>query len=61
MDLKRITFRVLVCLILAFLLSLPGHFFNLAQAPMHALPGLLSLVLRDGSLIVFLFYLYRRS
>lgn len=61
MNLKRITLRVLVCLILAFLLSLPSYYTYLTQSPMHALPGFLSVVLRDGSLIVFLVYLYRRS
>ena len=56
MKLKRITFRVLVCLILSLLLSL----FSYLQ-PMHSWPGFVALLLRDGALIVFLSYLYRRS
>ncbi len=58
---KRITFRVLICLILGLLLSIVSYSSFLFSSPLRALPGFAALLLRDGALIVFLIYLYRRS
>ena len=59
MDRKAVMMCVLICLVIAFLLSISSYSAYLLRSPMQALPGLVSLILRDGALILFVGYLYR--
>ena len=61
MDRKAVTLCVLICLAVAFLLSISTYYIYLIRSPMQALPGLVALVLRDGALIFLVAYLYRRG
>lgn len=61
MDRKAVTLCVLICLVVAFLLSISSYSAYLMRSPVQALPGVVALILRDGALIFFLAYLYRRG
>jgi hypothetical protein len=61
MPLKRITLIVLVCLILAFCISIALFPFAQMQMSPRLYGSLAGLLLRDLSLITFLAFLYRRS
>ena len=61
MDRKAVTLCVLICLVVAFLLSISNYYIYLMRSPMQAMPGFAALILRDGALIVFVAYLYRRG
>ena len=61
MDRKAVTLCVLICLAVAFLISISTYYIYLIRSPMQALPGLGALVLRDGALIFLVAYLYRRG
>jgi hypothetical protein len=61
MDRKAVTLCVLICLAVAFLISITNYFSYLIQSPMRALPGLVAIILRDGALIFFVAYLYRQN
>jgi hypothetical protein len=61
MDRKAVTLCVLICLIVAFLLSVSNYFTYLMRSPVQAAPGFVALLLRDGALIFFIAYLYRRG
>ena len=51
MDRKAVTLCVLLCLVVAFLLSISNYYIYLMRSPMQALPGFVALILRDGALI----------
>ena len=55
------TLCVLICLVVAFLLSISSYSTYLMRSPMQALPGFVALILRDGALIFLVAYLYRRG
>ncbi|PYK74891.1 MAG: hypothetical protein DME42_03850 [Verrucomicrobia bacterium] len=61
MDRKAVMLCVLICLAVAFLLSISNYYTYLMRSPMQALPGFVALILRDGALIFFVAYLYRRG
>ena len=61
MDRKAVTLCVLICLVVAFLLSISNYYIYLMRSPIQALPGFVALILRDGALIFFVAYLYRRG
>ena len=61
MDRKAVMLCVVICLVMAFLLSISSYSTYLMRSPMQALPGLVALILRDGALIFFVAYLYRRG
>jgi len=61
MDKKAVTLCVLICLIVAFLVSITNYSPYFLQSPMRALPGFVALLLRDGALIFFIAYLYRQD
>ena len=61
MDRKAVTLCVLICLVVAFLLSIWNYYIYLMRSPIQALPGFVALILRDGALIFFVAYLYRRG
>ena len=61
MTLKKVTLIVLIALITSLALSLATYPYNhLGSMPRLGI-NLLSLLLRDGALIAFLVYLFRRS
>jgi hypothetical protein len=51
MDRKAVTLCVLICLVVAFLLSISNYYIYLMRSPVQALPGFVALILRDGALI----------
>ena len=61
MDRKAVMLCVLICLVVAFLLSISNYSSYFLRSPVQALPGLVALTLRDGALIFFVGYLYRKS
>jgi len=61
MDRKAVTLCVLICLVIAFLLGISNYYTCLTRSPIQALPGFVALILRDGALIFFVAYLYRRG
>jgi hypothetical protein len=61
MDRKAVTLCVLICLIVAFLLSVSNYLTYLMRSPMQAGPGFVALLLRDGALIFLVAYLYRKG
>ena len=61
MTLKKVTLLVLIALITSLVLTLATYpYEHLGSAPRLGI-NLVSLVLRDGALIAFLVYLFRRS
>ena len=61
MDQKAVNLCVLICLVIAFLLGISSYSAYLIRSPVQALPGLVALILRDGALIFFFGYLYRKD
>ena len=61
MDRKAVILCVLICLAVAFLISVTNYSAYLLQSPMRALPGLVALILRDGALIFLVVYFYQQN
>ncbi|HEY4757224.1 MAG TPA: hypothetical protein VIH43_01595 [Chthoniobacterales bacterium] len=61
MDRKAVILCVLICLAVAFLISVTNYSAYFLQSPMRALPGLVALILRDGALIFLVGYFYRQN
>ena len=61
MDKKAVILCILICLVVALLLSIANYSAFLLRSPVQALPGFVALLLRDGALIAFFAYLYRRG
>jgi hypothetical protein len=61
MTLKQITLLVVVCLSVALAITLVNYPYGHMSSNPKLIASLAALILRDGGIILFLVYLYRRS